>query len=195
MKLNQIAGISKTKAIPTLQLSTKPNETSLRTPVSKSIMQPNMLSAEFGKSNEPVSEISASGFIRSQHMASPNRSSHKASQEKVPNEATPSGINSIDNTKEALLVQRTRKPQAEFKQVTSSEEVREHIQQDRLNAMVNFKVDLTASTEAANPLDPSHSNKQKSSILAMFTNFFSRQADEQIHSDAQNTKLDPDKAN
>ena len=63
-----------------------------------------MLSAEFGKSNEAVSEVSASGFLRSQLMSSPNRGSYKESQEKVSNEATPNGINSTDTTKEALLV-------------------------------------------------------------------------------------------
>ena len=189
MKLNQIVGIGKTKAIPTLQLSTKPNEINIRTPAAKNFMQQNMLSAEYGKNNDHVSEHTTPGHFNNPLMSSPNRGSYKESQEKVSNEATPNGINSSDNTKEALLVQRTRKPQAEFKQVTSSEEVRENLHDGRHVPLVNFKGDFTASTDAANPLDPSHANKQKSSILAMFTNFFSRQADEHIQSEEHHSKL------
>ena len=52
--------------------------------------------------------------------------------------------------------------------------MRENVQEEKNAPHVNFKGDFTSGTDAANPLDPNHANKQKSSILAMFTNFFSR---------------------
>ena len=110
MKFNQIVGIGKPKAIPTLQLSTKPNEINIRTPAAKTIMQHNMLSAEYGKNSDHFSEHATPGLISNPLMSSPNKGSQKESQEKISNEATPNGINNTDSTKEALLVQRTRKP-------------------------------------------------------------------------------------
>ena len=63
-----------------------------------------MLSAEYGKSIDHFSEHATPGLLNNPLMSSPTKGSHKESQEKVSNEATPNGINNTDNTKDALLV-------------------------------------------------------------------------------------------
>ena len=110
-------------------------------------------------------------------MKSPNGTSFRESQEKVSSEATPHGA---DFNKEQTSIQRTRKPFAEFKQVTSSEEIRENVEEEKSIPHVNFRDDPVNSVEPPSPIMSNmipESKRQKSSILAMFTNFFSSKAE------------------
>ena len=65
--------------------------------------------------------------------------------------------------------------------MTSSEEIRENVEEEKAIPHVNFKEDPVTAAELPSPLIPGQvpeSKRQKSSILAMFTNFFSGKAEE-----------------
>ncbi len=65
--------------------------------------------------------------------------------------------------------------------MASSEEIRENVEEEKAIPHVNFREDPVAVAEPPSPLMPSQvpeSKRQKSSILAMFTNFFSSKAED-----------------
>ena len=65
--------------------------------------------------------------------------------------------------------------------MTSSEEIRENIEEEKAPPHVNFRDDPVNAADAPGQLMPHHdpdSKQQKSSILTMFTNFFSGKAEE-----------------